>query len=175
VRKILWLLLPLLGACATLPKPELAQSLFPAGNYQHQIDITVNDTRQAYQFSGVAGVSDSGVKIYMMGPMNVTAVKIQENFAEGKVEIENYFEPLKPYETYIRRFYPVIRSLLLFPKEKQQWGELAVSERNSDGSIKKFSGPYGMEIEIREYRNHHPTKLDFRHDRFRAQLKEITI
>ena len=173
MRLLIWLGFLSLASCTTLPKPQLESSLFPARNYQHTIDITITGTRQAYQFTGVAGLSNEGLKLYMMGPMNVTVMKITETFADGKVAIENYFEPLKPYESSIARFYPIVRNLLLFPKEQTQWGSLTVVERATDGSIRRMTGPHDISIEIRSFSDGHPSLFEIRHARFRALIKDI--
>jgi len=171
--KHLWPLFIFVAGCASLPKADLEKSLFPTGTYRQTVDVSPAGGRGTYRLSGVAGLTPEGLKIYMLGPMDVTAIKMSENFADGNVRIENSFEPLKPYEGRLKLFYPILRAFLLYPRDQASWGGLAVLARDQDGRIDSFKAPYGITIHILQYSKDHPSRFEFRHEKFRAQISEV--
>jgi hypothetical protein len=165
--------IPFLFACAHRPHPEISQSLFPPGSYQHQVKVSVTQTKQQYPFTGVISVSETHLKIYMMGPMNLSVVKMSEDFKSGQLQIENYFPPFKPYEGSMKRFYEILRSLILFPRDKSQWGVLKVLSRDSQGRIQNFKAPHDIEIEIKKYAPNHPILIELNHPQFKVVIEEM--
>jgi hypothetical protein len=161
-------------ACTHFPPPEKKQTLFPVGTYQHQVEIHITKTQQDFQFQGVVNLSDEQLRIYLLGPMNVSAAKITEHFAPSQLQIEIQLDSIKKYDVQLKRLYSLLRSFILFPKDREKWGALQVDKRDVEKNILTFSGPSGIVIEIKKYRDKVPVLFEIRHPGFQTTVRELT-
>jgi len=160
-------------SCSHQPKADVRIGLFPAGNYVHLAHFYVLSPAQNYQFTGVLNVSSSKIQMYLMTPMNVTALQITEDLDSESVHIQNYFSAFKQYEPHIAEIYRIIRNFIVFPRTESKWGGLEVSRRDGAGRPTLFIGPRDISIEVRRFKDGAPEIFEVRHPKFRVEIEEF--
>lgn len=170
IRLLPFLLLAL--ACAHRLPPQHGNTLFPEGTYKHAVRIQIKD-QAPYPVNGVLNLTHESLKLYLLGPMDVTAFKVTENFAANTVSIENHMPQLKSQEPYIRRVYDILRTFLLYPRNLDKWGSLKVRQFHSGGYPEIIDGPRNIVFYVTEFKNARPTKFRVEHPHVSAAVEEL--
>lgn len=166
------LLLLFLCACTHLPKPIEGTTLFPWGTYKHEVQIHVTN-KGLFPARGILQHSQEGIKLYLLGPNDVTIAKISESFKTKSVKIEIVMEDFKKHEHHLDRIYPLVRSFILYPRQNKTWGHLSEKTSSGQGYPQTLTGPQNIEIEILEFKNNHPTKFKITHSEFSVNIEEF--
>lgn len=159
-------------ACTHLPQPIEGESLFPWGLYKHDVQIHVVD-KGWFPARGILQHQRDGIKLFLLGPNDITVAQISESFETHKVSISIVVDDLKKYQDPLRRVYPLLRNFILFPRNQKTWGALTEKVSGDSGYPKSLHGPQNIEFEITEFKNNHPTKFKMIHPQFSVHIEEF--
>ncbi len=159
-------------ACTHLPKPIEGETLFPWGTYKHDVQIQIKD-KGLFPARGLLQQNEEGIKLFILGPNDITVAKISESFSTQKVQVDIVLDDFKKHESHLERLYPLVRNFILYPRKSKKWGHLSEKMASKHGYPLQLSGPQNIEIEIIEFKNNHPTKFKIIHTQFSVTVEEF--
>lgn len=168
MRFISLLILALIAFTNCSHRPAVVDSqntLFPPGIYKHSVRIQPIGLAEM-PFKGVLSLSNEELKLILLGPMDITALKIIENFRNKNVVVDITLQELKKYEPRLSYFYEILRLFILFPKNKTSWGSLKIQNNI-------YYGPHNLTIEIKKMDHGHPSAFEMKHPQFTVFVEEI--
>ncbi len=153
-------------SCAHRPPFRHMNSLFPVGTYKHTVKVEALNL-PAMSFNGILSLNADELKLYLLGPMDITAAKVVENFPQEKLDISVHLLQLKQYESQIEALYEVLRSFILFPRDQAEWGLLRFQED-------VYKGPRQLEITVQKVspKDFHPTHFTLKNPQFTVRVEE---
>lgn len=95
---------------------------FPYGSYQHKVKVEIRNgsyPEKRFEFNGVVLLGSETIKVVGLSPLNSTLFRLTEDRKSEKLEVEIFVEQLKKSEEQIRKFYAVIKKMMLSPYEEQ--------------------------------------------------------
>lgn len=110
--------------------------VFPNGIYQHQITLTLGNSRSQH-FSGVVQLKDDLITVVGLSQFGSTLFRITETRATGVIKTEIFLEAFKKYEEKVTQFYKVIRELMLLKEGDTQSQGVKVVETEKGGAPRK--------------------------------------
>lgn len=154
-------------SCTHRPPFHHLNSLFPPRTYKHSVRVEALDL-PAMSFRGVLSLSANELKIYLLGPMDITAAKVVENFPQETLDVSVHIPQLQSYEKQMESLYEVLRSFILFPRDKTEWGLLHFQED-------VYKGPHQLAISVQKVspKDYHPTQFTITHPKFTVKVEEI--
>jgi len=121
--KKLWLLTLALAACVSKPiaPPAPSALAFPAGTYQHKVNVQVVQPPRSLDLRGVIKSSPESLKVVGLSSFNTTVFRINENLKTGEIEKEFYVDAMKRAEDKFMFFYQLLKELQLAPKGQNEF------------------------------------------------------
>lgn len=170
-----------LGSCSArhIRGPLSQDLLFPLGTYTHNVHIQpiMENGKEAREFSfkGIVKIEKDTIRISGLSPFGTTLFKLAEDRRTGKVELVNYIDALKKFESKFMDYYAILKVLLGAPQDFSDKDSLRLVSKSKSGKPEKLETIGLSKNAIFEFKKYDssgiPEEIQIQHPHFLIDIR----